>query len=160
MLRVLEERPCRERPAEARLAALTVAERYARSPGALFRALFARACDGDTLLERDAEAAKTRAAELSELLEPDATPERLREVRDELRARLAAVRIGGDLERVEELERALRELDDRIGPAPRPPTPVPRAASPPPPTGPPVPLDELADLAAQIAARLRTEAER
>jgi hypothetical protein len=138
VLRILREPRCHERPAEAVLAARTLADRDATVPGALFRHLFRRACEGDLLADAPADRERTREAELAYLTgPPEAPPDELRMRRDDLRERLAAVRLGGDHEQAELLTRALAELERWIGhpspaSAPRPrPRPPPASASPP-----------------------------
>lgn len=125
LLRELAGPRCHAHPEEARRAARTLAARTTGTPLRLFRHLFSAAIAGDLLIDRAPDAEATRRAELAGMLGPPS--ERLERL-EELEARLEAVRVSGDRERVAELEHAVREL--RGGPLPG--RVVPRALAPPP----------------------------
>lgn len=128
LLRELSRPRCHAHPDEARRAARTLAARTTGTPLRLFRHLFSAAIAGDLLIDKAADAEATRRAELAGMLGPPS--ERLERL-EELEARLDAVRVSGDRERVAELEHAVRELRGKTG-GPPPGRVVPRALAPPP----------------------------
>jgi len=122
--RLLREPASLQRPTEALLAARTLAERSADVPGKLWRHLFRAACAGDTLCDRGADRAATRAAELEQLTGPaDASRDELAERLEQLEQRLTAVRLGGDTDRADELAEAIAIVRARLEPE-EPPDPV------------------------------------
>lgn len=105
---------CQAHPVEAQLAARTLAARATDAPLRLFRHLFNAALDGDPLIDKRDEVARTVCAELEGILGPPDIPaaERLAE----LEQRLAAVHVsGGDPARAAELERAISALRFDLG---------------------------------------------